>query len=407
MPAKGGSAWRVPLDGDPDVQRWLRNLARGSRETSKVYERSVGAFLFWAKLTPKQLVRKDPKKAADLLEDYIAAQEKNGLARGTIAMRKAAVVSWLEWNGVGLGHPVTIRNLRERPTLKDKAIPEPAQVRRALNAANPRTKAMIALLAFSGMKPQVLGNYEGNDGLRLGDLPDLRMKDGDVSFERIPTLIRVRAGLAINRQDYFTFLGPEGCEYVAAYLRGRLHEGERLTADSPVIGPERGPGAGTTPFLRRNNIGIRVQGALRMAGLKEMPYILRSYFSSRSMLAESRGWLRNWREFCMGHQNDTGRTHAMGKGLPTETVEAMRAAYEAALPYLETMPQASKAFPIAQLAETFLLGAGVPEAEAQARVKGKSRDELTRMILELKVMPHSRPGSKPADGNKGDRWREG
>ncbi|WP_287954474.1 hypothetical protein [Acidiplasma sp.] len=46
-----------------------------------------------------------------------------------------------------------------------------------LRKGTSRGRVIIALMAFSGLRPESLGNYEGMDGLRLGDLKELKLSD--------------------------------------------------------------------------------------------------------------------------------------------------------------------------------------------------------------------------------------
>ena len=116
------------------------------------------------------------------------------------------------------------------------------RLKSVLDVASPRARASIALMAFSGLRPQVLGNADASDGLKLGDLPELTI-DGDkkkISFAIMPTIIVVRAALSKTRNKYITFLPKEGCEYVLGYLRKRISDGESLHGDSPLIALKKG-----------------------------------------------------------------------------------------------------------------------------------------------------------------------
>jgi hypothetical protein len=37
-------------------------------------------------------------------------------------------------------------------------------------------------MGFAGCRVEVLGSYLGDDGLRLSDIPDLEIKEGEVRF---------------------------------------------------------------------------------------------------------------------------------------------------------------------------------------------------------------------------------
>jgi hypothetical protein len=50
--------------------------------------------------------------------------------------------------------------------------------------ASLRGRVSIALMAFSGLRPQSLGNYDGSDGIRLGDFPKAEIHPGGVEFKK-------------------------------------------------------------------------------------------------------------------------------------------------------------------------------------------------------------------------------
>ncbi|NIM44299.1 MAG: site-specific integrase, partial [Nitrososphaeria archaeon] len=54
-----------------------------------------------------------------------------------------------------------------------------------------------------GLRIKTLGNYEGGDGLRVKDLPELVVRDGGVEFERVPTIVMVRRYLSKAGHQYF------------------------------------------------------------------------------------------------------------------------------------------------------------------------------------------------------------
>ncbi len=50
-----------------------------------------------------------------------------------------------------------------------------------------------ALIAFADLRPESIGNYNGSDGLKLGDLPEVGIEKGGVVFDKISTVIVVRS----------------------------------------------------------------------------------------------------------------------------------------------------------------------------------------------------------------------
>ena len=94
----------------------------------------------------------------------------------------------------------------------------------------------------------------------------------------------VRKELSKAGHQYLTFLGEEGCEYLKDYLELRLRQEETLTKNSAIVTPKRR----MKQFIRATNIGDIIRNAIRKAGFSWRPYVLRSYFDTMLMLAESK-----------------------------------------------------------------------------------------------------------------------
>ncbi|MGC8937243.1 MAG: hypothetical protein ACP5KV_07800, partial [Candidatus Methanomethylicaceae archaeon] len=382
---------------DRSVRRWYENIARGSKATADVYLRRLGNACERLKIAPSQLARMGEGDLYDLLLDYISLLEREGKAGSYIAAVVKALRSWLAHNGIRTSRKIKIRGATDSPTLRGERVPTQEELRRIFLSGDKKARAACALMAFSGLRIEVLGNYSGTDGLRIGDLPEMRIEvepedqrnqkederkggeekgrgEGDgngpeergegeegergrgeglvqargpvqedqkgvcsrcsVTFERIPTMVVVRRELSKAGHQYFTFLGREGCEYLKDYLEERMRQGERLTPDSPVITPK----SSKKRFIRSNNIGNAIRTALRRAGFPWRPYVLRSYFDTQLMLAESKGLIiRDYRQFFMGHKGDIENRYTTNKcRLPEGVIGDMRAAYERCAEYLET-----------------------------------------------------------------------
>jgi hypothetical protein len=184
------------------------------------------------------------------------------------------------------------------------------------------------------LRIQTVGNYLGDDGLRIMDLPELRVEGESVEFEQIPTIVVVRKELSKAGHQYFSFIGEEGCGYIKDYLEMRMRSGEKLSRDSPIVTPKER----MKPFIRSTNVGDIIRDGIRKAGYPWRPYVLRSYFDTEIMLAESKGLvLRDYRQFWMGHKGDIEHRYTLNKGrLPGEVVEDLREAYRRSQEYLQT-----------------------------------------------------------------------
>ena len=318
---------------DKDVRRWYENLIRGSPACAQIYLRNLGNFCGLMGITPGQLARKPVTEIEDLLMDYVTSAQKKH-AGSYIHNTTKVVKSWLAHNGIQLKRKIKITGAHETPTLKDERVPTKEELKRIFLSGSKQARTACAIIAHAGLRLETLGNYTGYDGLTMRDLPELKIKGSEVSFEKIPTMVVVRSALSKARHQYFTFLTEEACSYLKDYLEERLRDGEQLTSDSAIVKPK----FAQKPFIRTVNIGDMMRLAIRSAGLPWRPYVLRCYFDTMLMLAESKGYvLRDYRGFWMGHKGDIENRYTTNKQrLPESVVEDMRAAYARSEEFLQT-----------------------------------------------------------------------
>ncbi len=260
-------------------------------------------------------------------------------------------------------------------------------------------------MAFSGLRPEVLGSYLGDDGLRLKDLPELRVRGSDVRFERVPATVVIRSTLSKAGHRYFSFLGEEGCGYVAEYLRSRIEEGETLGPDTDLVHAEAGHSTlrGGNQFIRTINVSDGIRLALRKAGFPWRPYVLRAYFDTQLLLAESKGKVaHDYRVFWMGHKGSMEARYTTNKGrLPQSLADDMREAYHRCEPFLSTVPSRNEQDSQAKMAKTMLMGLGYAEAELAA-IDFDSLDVALFQELVTKKMASSSTGTKQQLVDAGD-----
>jgi hypothetical protein len=265
--------------------------------------------------------------------DYVSAVQSKH-AGSYIHNTIKVIKSWLAHNGIELKRKIKITGAHETPSLKDERVPTKDELRRIFLSASKQARTACAMVAHGGLRLETIGNYEGNDGLRIRDLPELQLKGDKVSFEQIPTIIIIRPSLSKARHQYFTFLTEEACGYLKDYLEERLMDHKKLTSDTALVIPKFAP----KPFIRTVNIGDMIRQPIRSAGLPWRPYVLRSYFDTQLMLAESKGLvLRDYRQFWMGHKGDIENRYTTNKHkLPAQVIEDMREAYKRSQDYLQT-----------------------------------------------------------------------
>ncbi|MGI0130575.1 MAG: site-specific integrase [Thermoplasmata archaeon] len=384
MPRKGAAT--PNLRADPDVRRWYDNLARGSRATADINVRRLGALCAALRVTPSEMARLEEKELHNRLLDFVSSEEKRGVAGSYIVRTIKAGKSWLLHNGVKVQRPVKVRGANETPSLKDERVPTQDELRSILLAGTPRMRVACALIAFAGLRPEVLGNYLGNDGLQLQDFPELRVRKDSVDFSVTPTVIRVRSELSKSSNGYLTFLASEGCGYVKHHLEERMRSGEKLGPDTDLIHPDR---AGKR-FIRTLNVGDSIRTAIRGAGFPWRPYVLRHYFDTQLLTAESKGKVaHDFRVYWMGHTGSIDARYTTNKRqLPKDLVEEMRKSYERCEPFLSTVPSKSAQETQSRMAKTMLMGLGYTDEEL-AKIDFDDLDVAVFQDLVTRKMPPS------------------
>lgn len=337
---------------DKDINLWYGNVSEGSRITADTSLRRLGLFCEFVGKSPKELLALSEKEINDLLMEFVrdfrGSTDKKGEGKQHSGTYMAAMIkpvkSWLLFNGITVTRKVKIAGQNSRPSLKDERVPTQEELRNIFLAGDARERLACAMMAFTGMRPQVLGNYRGTDGLRISDIKDIRVSKDGVEVLREPVRIVIRSELSKKENEYFSFLGPEGVKYLKLYLEERIKQGEQINENSPVITPAKKGIRESVGFISTTNIGDLIRGTIRRSGLKQRPYVLRKYFDTQLLQAESKtGLRRDYRVFWMGHTGDMEHEYTLNHGiLPDTLVEDMRSAYGRSLKFLETEEHAMK-----------------------------------------------------------------
>jgi len=356
------------------VERWLRNLRRGSPITAEVAMRRLRRACELLDTDPKSMLanaKRNATKFQDELEDLVSKLEAEKRAPGYITGILKAIRSWLKYNDITLTRQIKVTDAGATPTIEDEQVPTQEELSRIFRASPPRVRVAEALVALADLRLQTIGNHDGSDGLMLKDLPELRIEGKEVAFEKIPTMVVVRAALSKARHKYFTFLPSEGCTFVKEYLEERLRNREELSDKSPLIGHER---PGEKPFMITVKIADLIRGCMRRAGVRKRPYVLRAYAETQLIIAESKGKISHpYLQFIAGHKGDIEARYSTNKGrLPPDMIEDIRGAYKRCEPFLSTIAQ-----PIEQ-------SSMVKEAKVEA-LKSIAKNLLGIDLLEVKV----------------------
>ncbi len=340
--------WAHLLEDDPNFRRWYDNLLRGSECTAKNMARVLYRFLMLNDLTSSSLIemgKEDVETVENLLLDFVSKLHREGKAPSYIGTYVATIKSWLRFNRILLVRKIKVGNMSLTPTLETERIPTSGELLQILSYAESRGKCSIALMAFSGLRPQVLGDLTGKDGLEIRDFPELKIVGKSVTFTKMPTRVNVRATLSKARHKYFTFLSEEGCDYIKAYLERRLAMGEELHHNSAIINVKHG--CEQTGFrkytvnsfghIATQSVAVEIRRAMRPR-FDWRPYVLRCYFDTQLLIAENNGRISHaYRQFFMGHKGNMEARYTTNKGrLPEALIEDMRIRYADSEEYIST-----------------------------------------------------------------------
>ena len=324
---------------DEDVKRWFDNLAAKSIITATVYLRTLGLYCELNNTNPKAILQIAGSKAfRDSFSDFVRRLEKEGKAGSYIARFKKVLHSWLSFNGLNVKLKVNIAGEYDTPMIAKERVPNKDELDKIIRMATPRARVSIALMAFSGLRIETLGNYNGTDGLRLGDFVEAEIKEDGMEFTKLPTMLIVRKNLSKARHQYFTFVPEQTITYIKDYLAERVKQGEKLSKDTPLLGFDS-RGLKKNDFLRTTLVARDIKEAILKAGFNWRPYVLRAYCDTNMIIAESKGKISHpYLQFLMGHKGDIEARYSTNKGiLPPDMIEDMRKAYKACEPFLTTL----------------------------------------------------------------------
>ena len=332
------------LLADPDLRRWFDNIARGSPLTADVRLRRISYFCEVDILTPMQLADlaiRDLRAVTDLIQDHITWMEEQNKSPGYIESTVTAIKSWLRHFDVEIKRRIKINESESTPTLEHERVPNESEISEIFNRTSLRTAIEMSLIAKAGLRPQVLGNHDGTDGLVIKDIADIVIEDGKAMCVATPPRITIRRTLSKARHQYFTFLTEGGTRKLLAYLNDRLARGEKIGPDSAVIAPDtsykvyRGKNTGKK-FLPTRRISQDVREAFRPR-FRWRPYVLRAFFDTQLLMAESRGKIaHDFRVFFMGHKGSMEARYTTNKGvLPNALVKEMKSAFKRSQEFLD------------------------------------------------------------------------
>ena len=342
--ARQKTSKKQALLSNPDIRRWHDNNARGSPLTADVRLRRLSHFCEITNMTPMEfakLAQKDLRSVTDLIQDHITWMEEKNHSPGYIDSTLTGLKSWLRHFDIVIVRKIKISYVDSTPTLEGERVPDQSEITEIFNRSSLRNAAAISLISKAGLRLQVLGNHDGTDGLTLADMPEISIQGSTAVCSARPLMITVRRTLSKTRHQYYTFLTGNGTRKLLTYLNERIAKGEQLGPESPIIAPNtsykvyRGKNAGKR-FLPTKRIAYEIRRTFRPR-FAWRPYVLRAYFDTQLLMAESRGKIaHDFRVFFMGHKGSMEAKYTTNKGrLPVALIEEMKQAFRRCEEFLD------------------------------------------------------------------------
>ena len=384
------------LLSDPKVRSWWEARSLRSNQSADQLLRVFGLVLERTDLDPERLVkmaRTKPDRLRDTLVGLATDLKKEGRLDTYIAKLFEGIKAYLKFQNVPFDSYPALSPI-QGASLGNERVPTPEELGRILDRMTLRGRVIALFMAHTGVRPGVLGAYQGERGLTLGDLPDLVMEP-ELSFKEVPFLINIPAALSKTRRSYKTFGTSQLANVFIAYLNERRERGEDLAPRSPVVVSGSTRGAALTSqrearfsrgFLTTKAIVEEMRTALQSSvpkGVRWRPYVLRAYCSTRLLMAEGAGKVtRDLREAILGHDGGVAARYNVGKAWGEDLLKEARAAYSRCEPYLVTLVTERENVP-QEVAKAMLQLAGFDEEEIEkmdlsdlAAVRDQVRDRL-------------------------------
>jgi len=329
-------------ESDPTCQRFdvLVQRRRLAPSTKLTYIKNVKCFVDFLKSdTPLQALEKlkamTIEERTHLIDQYVSDLMSRGVTTGAVVqMIRGGLKKWIELNEVEMDwNKIQDEILPGEEVVVQDRMPTKEELKELLNIGSLRDRTMILVLTSSG--------------LRVGTLASLEL--GDIQLdEEIPRIIVKRApGRKVSRRmkGFATFITPEAKTMLLQYIKHRESQGEKLTAESPLITSDRQEELGN--FLSSMYLSNHWRRLLKRAHLAKKNggpwhdihlHTLRKYFETQCTNAAVK---TAYREFWMGH---TGRY--LEESYFRGEVETHIEEYTKAIPYLNILapePQDYKA----------------------------------------------------------------
>ena len=142
-----------------------------------------------------------------MLEDHVTYMESKNYSPTYILDYVKAIKSWLRHFDIEIKRKIKVSNSHKTPTLEGERVPNGEEMAEVYSRAPIRERAMISLIAKSGVRLEVIGNYDGTDGLRIKDFEGfvIWLKTRQ-DVQRFLVKIIIRPEISKARHRYFCIL---------------------------------------------------------------------------------------------------------------------------------------------------------------------------------------------------------
>jgi hypothetical protein len=150
------------------IRRWWENNRVRSPLSDDVLLRNIGLYCEINKTSPDGMLKDaESGELKKQFSGFARKMEKGGKAGSYTVKFKHAIRNWLNFNVITASfNGIYTSGEYENPKLRGERVPSKDELSCIIRKAASRGRVAIAIVAYSGLRPESLGDYEGTDCLR-------------------------------------------------------------------------------------------------------------------------------------------------------------------------------------------------------------------------------------------------